>query len=86
MLDLANRGGTAVLVKNCLDELLLDVDTSVVDLVWLKLRIVPNVLFGFVYIPPNGSTYYSHESFAVITEKLKSDVNISVLIMSDMNT
>ncbi len=86
IVDSANTGGTVLLVKNILDKLIVNVDTSIVDQVWVKLCILPRVLFGFVYIPPNVSTYYSHESFAVIHEKLKSEyMNNSVLIMGDIN-
>ena len=75
-----------MLVKNYLNGLIVNVDTSVVDQVWIKLRFLPSVLFGFVYIPPSDSTYYSHESFAVIHEKVNSEnSNTGVFIVGDMN-
>ena len=47
---------------------------------------MPSVLYGFVYIPPNDSTCFSHGAFATIHGKLNSeDVNTGVLIMCNMN-
>ncbi len=49
------------------------VDNNTEDQVWLELRCAPQVVFGFCYIPPSDSPYYSNYSFAVLQEKL-SDV------------
>ena len=61
-----NRGGTCVLIKNHLSSDVTDVDTSIPDQVWLRLRCVPDVLFGFVYIPPSDSPYFSETSMSAI--------------------
>ena len=83
----AERGGTVVLVKNWLSELVFEVDTSIVDQVWLKLRNVPGVTFGFCYIPPPDSQYYSLEAFSSIGEKLQSEyMPNGYVIVGDMNT
>ncbi len=43
-------------------------------------------MFGFCYILPSDSQHYSHESFAVIQEKLSSsDTGKDYVIMGDMN-
>lgn len=43
-------------------------------------------MFGFSYIPPNDSQYYSHEAFAVIQEKVKYKHTCNgYLITGDMN-
>ncbi len=79
----ANRGGPVLLVKNYLEKF---IDIIIVDQEWVKLFILPRVLFGFVYIPPCDSAYYSHNSFAAIQEKLNSsNFHDDVVIIGDMN-
>ncbi len=85
MVGSVNRGGTVLLVKNYMEKYIESLDISVVDQVWVKLHILPRVLFGFVYIPPCDSAYYSHNSFAAIQEKLNSSYNHDVVIIGDMN-
>lgn len=65
----AERGGTTVLVKNYLANYVVSVQTDVSDQVWVRFRCIPKCLFGFCYIPPADSEYYSHDLFAVIQEK-----------------
>ena len=44
------------------------------------------MLFGFCYIPPSDSQYYSHISFSSIQEKLKTDESsCSYCIIGDLN-
>ena len=68
-----HRGGTCVLIKNQLFPQVTDVDLSKPDQVWLRIRCVPGILFGFVYIPPSDSSYFSETSFSDIQEKLKTE-------------
>ena len=63
-----------------------DVDTRIPYQVWLRLRCVPEVLFGFVYIPPSDSPYFSETSISAIQEKLKtSDAANGAVIMGYLN-
>ena len=81
-----SRGGTYVLVRNQLTADLSDVDLSIPDQVWLKLKCVPEVLFGFVYIPPSDSPYFSETSLSSIQEKLKtSEASNGAVIIGDLN-
>ena len=81
-----NRWGTCVLIKNHLSSDVTDIDTSIPDQVWLRLRYIPEVLFGFVYIPPSDSPYFSEASISAIQEKLKtSDAANGAVIMGDLN-
>ena len=82
----ADRGGTVVCVKNWLSHLVHDMDTSIGDQIWFQLRNIPGVLFGFCYIPPCDSPFYSHDLFAAIQEKLGSRfMQNGYIIIGDMN-
>ena len=81
-----SRGGTCVLVRNQLTADLSDVDLSIPDQVWFKLKCVPEVLFGFVYIPPSDSPYFNETSLSSIQEKLEtSEANNGAVIIGDLN-
>ena len=82
----AHRGGTIVFAKNCLSRYVSSVDLGVDDQVWLKLQCAPSVLFGFCYVPPSDSPYFSHYSFAAIHERIVDSESSRVLIMGDLNT
>ena len=60
-----------VLVKNYLVHQVVDVDYSITDQVWMKLKCFSNVMFCFCYIPPYESEYFTNQSFAGIHEKMK---------------
>ena len=61
------------MVKNYLSRLVASMDTSIeVWLVWLRLRCAPRILFGFCYIPPSDSPYFSYQSFSAIQEKISN--------------
>uniref|UniRef100_A0A0P4VRG8 Reverse transcriptase domain-containing protein n=1 Tax=Scylla olivacea TaxID=85551 RepID=A0A0P4VRG8_SCYOL len=81
----AARGGTVVLVKNWLSESVFGVDTSKGDQVWMQMRNIPGVLFGFCYIPPSDSQYYSLSAFSYIKEKLSEFMPKGHIIIGDMN-
>ncbi len=53
---------------------------------WVKLQHAPKYLFGFCYVLPADSQYYSHESFSSIQEKVKtSETCKEFCILGDMN-
>ena len=68
----SERGGTVLFIKNHVSKLISSVDTNIEDQIWIQLRGIPDCLFGFCYIPPCGSRYYSHESFSSIQGKIMS--------------
>ncbi len=47
----------------------IELDASITDQVWFKLKCVPDVLFGFCYVPPPDSTYFSFALLSSIQEK-----------------
>ena len=57
----AKRGGTVVLVKHYLANQIFNVDKSIVDHIWLQLRCLPDIMFGFCYVPPADSEYFTHQ-------------------------
>ncbi len=81
----SHRGGTIVFVRNCLSQFVSCVDVSVDDQVWLSLECVPTILFGFCYVPPSDSPYFSHISFAAIHERIIDTRKSEVLVMGDLN-
>ena len=64
------RGGTVVLVRNNLASQVYNIDCTMLDQVWFQLKCIPFVLFGFCYIPPTDSTYFSHQLFAYLRDKM----------------
>ncbi len=48
----AGRGGIVILVKNWLSDFVYNVDITIEDQIWLQLRNMDEVLFGFCYVPP----------------------------------
>ncbi len=82
----AERGGMVVLVRNYLADNVYDIDTSIGDQIWLQLRNCKGVLFGFCYIPPCDSQYYSHDAFSAIHNKIRfNHMNKGYIVMGDMN-
>ena len=82
----SERGGTVLFIKNHISKLISSVDTSVEDQIWIQLWCASGCLFGFCYIPPCDSRYYSYASFSPIQEKIMSDgVCKKCFIFGDMN-
>ncbi len=54
-----HREGTCVMIKQHLNCDVIGLDVSIIDQVWFKLKCVPDVLFGFCYVPPPYSPYFS---------------------------
>ena len=80
------RGGTALLIKNVLSSLIAGVNVRIEDQIWIKFRFAPTVSFGFCYIPPTDSHYYSHNSFSSIQEQLMTDTNSNAFcVVGDLN-
>ena len=80
------RGGTVVMVRNCLANQVYNIDNTMVDQVWFQLKCIPAVLFGFCYVPPTDSSYFNHQLFANLHEKI-NDYNgfNNICIIGDMN-
>ncbi len=78
--------GTVLLIKTVLSSLIASVNVRIEDQIWLKFKFAPTVLFGFCYIPPTDSQYYSHDSFSSIQEQPMTDTNSSVFcVIGDLN-
>ena len=60
-----------------------NVDTNVEDQIWVEFRHIPRVMFGFCYIPPCDSQYYSREFFAATQERIRE---VKYVIMGDLNS
>lgn len=83
----AHRGGTAVFVKDYLTPFITSVDNSVPDQVWIQASCMKGVVFGFCYVPPSDSPYFSHVSFSAMHEKITSFVNNEkFVIIGDFNS
>ena len=81
-----SRGGTCVLIKNYLSSQVTQVDISKPDQVWLQLKCTPGILFGFLYIVPHDSPYFSESSFSYIQEKMNESSVSNYMIVGDLNT
>ena len=83
--DAPSRGGVCVLVKEYLRDTIMEVDTSTPDQVWLSLSCAVGVLFGFVYIPPIDSPYFTEASLSSLQERVKTNPDKNMIIIGDMN-
>ena len=82
----SKRGSTVVLVKHYLSNQIFNVDKSIVDQVWLQLRCLPDIMFGFCYVPPADSEYFTHQSFVALHDKMiDSKGNTKFCIVGDLN-
>ena len=82
-----HRGGTVVLVKNYLSSSVMKVDTTTQDQVWLQLKCITNVIFGFCYVPPSDSPYYTYQSFSTMQEKMTEAISgMKFCIIGDLNS
>ena len=82
----ALRGGTVVFVKNYLSGQVYNFDNNILDQVWLQIQCVPDTMFGFCYIPPTDSPYFSHQSFVALHEKkLNCNYSTKFCIIGDLN-
>ena len=82
----ALRGGTVVFVRNYLSSQIYNFDNNIVDQVWLQIQCVPDTMFGFCYIPPTDSPYFSHQSFVALHEKkLNCNNSTKFCIIGDLN-
>ena len=80
------RGGTVVMVRNYLANQVFNVDNSMLDQVWLQLECFPSIMFAFCYIPPTDSSYFSHNLFSNIQEKMSDFKSYkNVCIIGDLN-
>ncbi len=76
-----------MLLRRALHAKVLSVDTSTADQVWLRLAGMRNVLFGFVYVPPFDSPYFSPALFGAVQERIKTaEMTTKFVILGDMNT
>ncbi len=66
------RGGTVISIKNYSSKSIDSVDVGIEKLICVQLRHAPKYLFGFCYVPPADSRYYSHDYFSSVQEKLKT--------------
>lgn len=82
----SDRGGVVVLIRNSLSVYVHGIDASTVDQLWLRLSCIEGIMFGFCYVPPCESQYYSHDAFATIQEKIMSNhMRNGYIIMGDLN-
>ena len=75
-----------MLIKGYLSTMIANVDTSIDDQVWIKMKFVPRMLLGFCYVPSTYLLYFSHASFRAIQEKVKmANMSNVYFIIGDIN-
>ena len=80
----ADRGGTAILIKNYLVPMVVNLDCSDPEIIKFQLKCFPDLLFVAAYIPPSDSSYFNMNSFSVLNElSLREDVKL--IVMGDLN-
>ena len=82
-----HRGGTALLIRRSLQSEIISVDMSIEGQVWVSVYCAPDIMFGFMYIPPSDSPYFSPALISAIQEKVKTaSFNTKFVILGDMNS
>ena len=82
-----HRGGTALLIRRSLQSEIISVDMGIEGQVWVSVYCAPDIMFGFVYIPPSDSPYFSPALISAIQEKVKTaSFNTKFVILGDMNS
>lgn len=73
--------------RHIVHQYVMSVDTRMKDQVWLRLSLLSNILFGFIYVPPSDSQYFKPNSFSFIQEKIKWAENegLGIMFMGDLN-
>ena len=79
-----HRGGCAVLLRNHINDWIVEMDCSKQDLISFRLRPYLNVRFVSIYIPPRDSPYFSMDAVANLNS-LISDSNENLVVLGDMN-
>ena len=79
-----NRGGLVVLFKYSVYPEVFDIDKSVPEQVWFRLRSVPGVQFCGAYIAPSDTLYFNENSFAELQARSCSR-DRSTIICGDLN-
>ena len=79
-----HRGGLAVLFKYSIYSEVYNIDKSVPEQLWFKLRSVPGVQFCGAYVAPSESRYFNESSLPELQAKSTSE-DTSYIIVGDLN-
>ena len=81
-----HRGGCALLLRNCMNDLLCHIDCSKSDMIHFQLKPYPRVIFVSCYIPPKDSPYFSMDSVAELNSLISEGMqDYNFAILGDMN-
>ena len=81
-----HRGGCAILVANYLVCDILSVNNSIKDVVSIRFKSLPGVVFICVYITPSDSPFFSLSNLAYINELMQTNPDDNIVIMGDLNS
>ena len=79
-----HRGGLVVLFKYSIYNDVYNIDKSIPEQLWFKLRSVPGVQFCGAYIAPSDSKYFNESSLPELQAK-SSSADLSYVILGDLN-
>ena len=82
----AKRGGVALLVRNCLEKYITEIDLSEHDQIWFRLSNISHTLFGACYVPPYDSPYYMESNHSFILGKSKDNPGSTMIVFGDLNS
>ena len=80
----SHRGGLAVLFKHSIYPDVYDIDKSVPEQVWFKLKSIPTVQFCGAYVAPSDSPYSNASSLAQIQAKTTGE-DLHYVLVGDFN-
>ena len=83
--DRKHRGGCAVLIKNRLNDELLQMDRSEQDLIRFRFKQYPKIQFIATYIPPSDSPYFSLDCIARLNTAICENPDDNVVVLGDLN-
>ena len=83
--DRKHRGGCAVLIKNRLNDELLQMNRSEQDLIRFWFKQYSKIQFTATYIPPSDSPYFSLDCIARLNTAVCENPDDNVVILGDLN-
>lgn len=80
-----NRGGCAILVANWLIDDVHSVEV-ITDLISIRFKSIPDVIFICIYLPPNDSPFFTLNSLAYVNGLLQTNMNDNFVVLGDLNS
>ena len=79
------RGGVALLIKRKIENDIINIDLTSNDQIWFRIRNLPGIYFGGVYLPPTDSSYFDASAIASIQSRCFANPDMLFVCLGDIN-